>query len=53
MKNWFLWLWWLVILMENGDDVRGNDLGSGHGGWQGGAPWWLNFQLMQVAPPGG
>ena len=32
------------------DDVRGKDVGSGHGG---GAIWWLNFRLMQVAPPGG
>ena len=32
------------------DDVRGNDVGSGHGG---GATRWLNIQLMQVAPPDG
>ena len=36
-----------------GDDVRGNDEGIGHGGWQDGAIWWLNFWLMQAAPPDG
>ena len=30
------------------DDIRGNDEGIGHGGWQDGAIWWLNFRLMQV-----
>ena len=60
-----MWPWWVKIPTEDftdktlvindtyGDDVRGNDLGAGHGGWQGGATWWLNFWLMQLAPPDG
>ena len=42
----------LAIGETYGEDVRGNVLGAGHGGWQGDATWWLNFQLMQVVPPG-
>ena len=25
-----------------GDDIRGNGVGAGHGGWQDGEIWWLN-----------
>ena len=39
----------LVIGYDYGDDVRGNDVVTGH---EGGATWWLNIQLMQEAPPG-
>ena len=39
----------LTIFDTNGDDVRGNDVGAGHGGSEkfltnaGGATWWPNF----------
>ena len=55
-----IWLMWpcqvvkgpadvtVVVGDTYGDDVRGNDGGAGHGGWQGGATWWPNFKLMQI-----
>ena len=27
---------------SQGDDIRGNGVGAGHGGWQDGEIWWLN-----------
>ena len=52
----------MVLMIPNEDfsdgtvaigDTYGDDVGAGHGGWQDGAIWRLNFRQMQVAPPDG